>query len=100
MKKILLVSSIVLMISGCDKILPCTYGNAQENLDVCFEDEMPLIQCHNRFGNAQCQVLCLPKLEKIEKCVKLLSQNAQSVDEKLIVYEKCQQPVVRWGNSI
>ena len=97
MKKILLVSSIVLMISGCDKVIPYTYDNAQENLDVCFKDETPLVQCYNLFRNGQCQIQCLPKSERIEKCVKLLSKNTQSVDEIVKIYEKCKQPVVRWG---
>lgn len=99
MKKILLVSSIVLMVSGCDKILVYGKSEAQKHMDVCFEDETPLVQCYNIINNAQCQIHCLPKPEKIEKCVKLLSKNAQSLDETLKIYEKCEKPVVRWGTA-
>lgn len=99
MKKLLLLSSTLLFIGGCDVVFPNQLDVAREHVDVCLDDERPLIQCYDLLHSLDCQVQCLPRRSKIKECMKMLITKESTPSDIVRFYDHCREPIVRWGTT-
>lgn len=86
--KIMIWIILITLLASCK-------NEAEKHKDVCLYNEYPLIECRDVFF--RCRVVCYPKDDKINNCLKWAEENNLINKDNIIqIMNECKKPIVRW----